>query len=98
MKKNQNLFIKKIKPFQSKRINKIPKNIFRKRLDEKKENLTSFNLNYTSPYYNTTKHNKFYILKGKGNKNFQTEKESSPIRTTYTKINKYKIKVKKMKK
>ena len=96
MKKNQNLFIKKIKPFQSKRINKIPKNIFRKRLDEKKENLTSFNLNYTSPYYNTTKHNKFYILKGKGNKNFQTEKESSPIRTTYTKINKYKLKVKKM--
>ena len=96
MKKNQNFFIKKVKPFESKRITKIPKKIFRKKLDEKTENFSSYYLNNTSPYYNTSKHNKLYILKDKGNKNLQTEKDSFPIRTTYTKIKKYKLKTKKI--
>ena len=89
---NQNLFIKKIKSFQSKKLIQNPKKLFRKKTGGK-DNFTSLYLNQTSPYYNNAKH-KFYLKKGNNtNKDYQTEKASSPIRTTFTKLNQFRLKM-----
>ena len=90
---NQNIFTKKVKFFQSKRLIQNPKKLLRKRQAEKKANYTSLYLNQSSPYYNNTTQSKFYIKKGISNKDFKTEKTSSPIRTTFSKLNMYKIKM-----
>ena len=88
---NQNLFTKKVKLFQSKKLIQNPKKLFRKKSGEKKTNYTSLYLNQTSPYRNNIQ-SKFPLKKRISNKDFQTEKASSPIRTTFNKLNKYKIK------
>ena len=90
---NQNLFIKKVKSFKSKRLIQNPRKLFSKKKGEKKTNYTSLYLNQTSPYYNNTK-SRFYLKKSNNpNIDYKTDKTTSPIRTTFTKLNKYRIKM-----
>ena len=90
---NQNLFAKKVKTFQSKRLIQNPKKILRKKKGDKKTNYTSLYLNQSSPYYNDTK-NKLYLKKSNIlNKDFETEKATSPIKTSFIKLNQGKIKI-----
>ena len=89
---NQNIFTKKVKFFQAKRLIQNPKKLLRKKHVQKKANYTSLYLNQSSPYYNNTQ-SKFFIKKGISKKDFKTEKASSPIRTTFSKLNTYKIKM-----
>ena len=89
---NQNIFTKKVKFFQAKRLIQNPKKLLRKKHVQKKTNYTSLYLNQSSPYYNNTQ-SKFFIKKGISKKDFKTEKASSPIRTTFSKLNTYKIKM-----
>ena len=89
--KNQILFTKKFNSFQSKRIIQNPKKLFRKRPGEKRTNYTYLYLNQTSPYHVNIQ-SKYHLKKGISNKDFKIEKAASPIRTTFNKLNKYKIK------
>ena len=60
---NQNIFTKKVKFFQAKRLIQNPKKLLRKKHVQKKANYTSLYLNQSSPYYNNTQSKKEFQKK-----------------------------------
>ena len=90
--KNKNLFTKKVKKCQTKRLIQNPRKLFNKKYVAKEDNYTSLYLNQTSPFYNNSI-NKFYFSKINSNNDFSTDKTCTTIKATYTKLNLHKIKM-----
>lgn len=90
--KNKNLFTKKVKKCQTKRLIQNPRKLFNKKYVAKEDNYTSLYLNQTSPFYNNSI-NKFYFSKINSNNDFSTDKTCTTIKAAYTKLNLHKIKM-----